>query len=188
MSVCLPVLKCDVVDQESHTYGENVSLPLFTLKPPNDGMLFSSEVFTWLYTILGKFYYGIRIVTGSHIERVIRSFSITISLSGSKATTGKINLQKNINFWDDSDDNHNCSTYDDYVIACDTDLGYVRVASIEINYTYLPDDCVIKWRIDYIDVFHFQDGCNIVHFPCYKWIEKEIVCTPARSKSKIVKN
>ena len=38
MSVCVPVSKYDIIDQESQNY-EETSLPPFTLKPPNEGNL-----------------------------------------------------------------------------------------------------------------------------------------------------
>ena len=119
------------------------------------------------------------------MEQKPSSFSIMVSLTGNKATTGKMNLQKNISFWYDSNNKSSCPTYDDYVIACDLNLGYVRVIGIDINYKYLPDNCAINWRIDYIDICNFQDKSNITHFPCYKWIgnsQKGILCTPARRK------
>ena len=139
------------------------------------------------FLLAGKFYYGLRIVTGSQTGAAADTRSVVLGLTGTEGTTGEITV--------DAKDgslltlfkrwcmyyfpNHfKKSAYDDLVIECDDDLGEIQVVQAGLHYssTLLTPD----WYIDFFTVCNYQSSVK-KNYPCYHWIGKKVKDVTATS-------
>ena len=124
-----------------------------------------------MHIIAGKFYYGVRIVTGHQVGSSATSLDVFFTLFGHKSETNKISL--GLLEWITTDSFHK-DTHDDMIIETDDHLGDIQVVGVG-----LKDDLVAKlkadllncyWYVNYISIIDFQDNEAEIHFPCYHWL------------------
>eukprot|EP00731_Ephydatia_muelleri_P012489 Em0006g1383a len=108
------------------------------------------------------FYYGVRIVTGSEFEAGTMDNDLYVTLVGSKACTGKINISGFLS------SPIATKSYVDLLIQCKSDLGEVLVVSLgnPKNWITMPGS---EWFVDFVDIID-QQTKKTVRFPCYHWI------------------
>lgn len=111
----------------------------------------------------GHFYYGVRIVTGSETFSGTPDSDIYMSLIGSKASTGKLNIVQG--YFSSA---VATQSYDDLVVECDKDLGELLVVVLGN-----PQNWMISagsaWYVDFVECMDLKNKQKQV-FPCYHWI------------------
>ena len=127
----------------------------------------------------GKFYYGVRIVTGSQAGAGTDDTDIYITLTGSKASTGKVGISSWLKVLKG---NFNRRTFDDLVIECDDDLGQVLMVTLGNDKDWLIQ-VDSPWYIEFVTVHNFQSTLN-EEFPVYYWIGDRdyVTCTAHTSE------
>ena len=85
-----------------------------------------------------------------------------VTLVGSKACTGKINISGFLS------SPIATKSYVDLLIQCKSDLGEVLVVSLgnPKNWITMPGS---EWFVDFVDIID-QQTKKTVRFPCYHWI------------------
>ena len=171
---------CDYEEEtdQGETHVVKPSLPSFTLKPENPKrMILDSNCIDQSFIPLGgKFYYGLRIVTGSQPGAAANTRTVVLGLTGTEGTTGKITVDAK---WFLFTHTHfKKSTYDDLVIECEDDLGEIQVVLAGLRYsrTILTPD----WYIDFFTVCNYQSSI-MKNYPCYHWIGKKVKGVTATS-------
>ena len=197
------VIKSKVVQHKTCNYEEETdlgethvvkpSLPSFTLKPESP----KRKMFVVLITVYncfllaGKFYYGLRIVTGSQPGAAADTRSVVLGLTGSEGTTGEITVDAKDGWFLLTHTYFKKSAYDDLVIECEDNLGEIQVVQAGLRYssTLLTPD----WYIDFFTVCNYQSSVK-KNYPCYHWIGKkvkDVTATSATGKysfSRLLKN
>ena len=120
----------------------------------------------------GKFYYGVRIMTGSQQACSAIARNVFFTVTGTKSQTDKISLglfqrlAERDAFQED--------THDDMIIEMDQHLGDVQVVGVGLEYDPIADamalmfDC--HWYVNFISIIDFQNEQSETHFPCYHWL------------------
>ncbi len=113
----------------------------------------------------GKFYYGVRIVTGSQ-EGAEAEFAgdVYIKLLGNKASS-QVKLGS---FLTALESRYDRQHFDDLVIETDQDLGDVLVVTLGNCYDG-PDVVIASWFVDFVMIYDFK-GQQGEEFPFYHWI------------------
>ena len=122
----------------------------------------------------GKFYYGVRIVTGSQQGCSAKARDVFFTVAGTETQSNKISLSfiqrlKKLNSF--HEDKH-----DDMVIETDQHLGEVKVVGVGLEHDVIAEmeshnpiyQC--QWYVDYISIIDFQKEQSEIQFPCYHWI------------------
>ena len=113
-----------------------------------------------------KYYYGVRIVTGS-AEGAGADFTneIYMELVGSNAESGKVKLT---DFMTTMEGSFRRKKYDDLVIESDKDLGEIQVVVVGNGHEFVKSlfPC---WFVDFVIIHNFQSKTS-EDFPCYHWI------------------
>ena len=134
-----------------------------------------------------KFYYGVRIVTGSQRACSARARNVFFTVTGTKSQSEKMSLgllQRFTAFHED--------TYDDMIIETDQHLGDVQIVGVGLEYDLITNatadilDC--HWYVAFISIIDFQKDQSVreSHFPCYHWIgynDKEVTAVSEVGKS-----
>ena len=131
----------------------------------------------------GKFYYGVRIVTGSQAGAGSSNTDIYITLTGSKASTGKVGISGWLKVLKGD---FKRRTFDDLVIESEDDLGHVLVVTIGNDRERLLE-MASPWYVDFTVVHDFQTSLN-EQFPVYYWIGDGdyVTCTAHTSEFIVV--
>ena len=121
----------------------------------------------------GKFYYGVRIVTGSQQACSAKARDVFFTVAGTKSESNRISLGFFERWYSNSfqEDKH-----DDMIIETDQNLGDVQVVGVGLEHDWISDiqsynpiyQC--QWYVNYISIIDFQNGQSEVQFPCYHWI------------------
>ena len=113
-----------------------------------------------------KYYYGVRIVTGS-AEGAGADFTneIYMKLVGSNEESGKVKLTDFVSTMEGS---FRRKKYDDLVIESDKDLGEIQVVVVGNGHEFVKSlfPC---WLVDFVIIHNFQSKTS-EDFPCYHWI------------------
>ena len=120
-----------------------------------------------------------RIVTGSQEGAGSSNADIYITLTGNKASTGKVKISSWLKALKG---NFKSRTYDDLIIESDSDLGHVLVLAVGDDRKRLLE-MDSPWYVDLVTVHDFQSGLN-EEFPVYHWIGDEdyVTCTAHTSE------
>ena len=120
----------------------------------------------------GKFYYGIRIVTGSQKACSATARDVFFNVTGTKSQSNKMSLglpQRLVAFKSFQE-----KTHDDMIIETDQHLGDIQVVGVGLEYDLITklEDAILDchWYVDYISIIDFQDKEAETQFPCYHWI------------------
>ena len=119
-----------------------------------------------------KFYYGVRIVTGSQQACSATARDVFFAVTGTKSQSGRISLGLFQRLR--SLDSFKRDTHDDMIIETDEHLGDVQVAGVGLEYDVIANmeakllDC--HWYVDYISIIDFQNNETEIRFPCYHWL------------------
>ena len=125
-----------------------------------------------LFFVEDKFYYGVRIVTGSQKACSAAAQDVFFALVGTKSHSDRISLglfQRLFALDSFHEDKH-----DDMIIETDQQLGDIQVVGVGLRYDLLTKvvdgivDC--HWYVDYISIIDFQDNRKEIQFPCYHWL------------------
>ena len=122
----------------------------------------------------GKFYYGLRIVTGSQQGSSAKARDVFFTVAGTKSESNRISLdlKQRLFKWDSfQEDKH-----DDMIIETDQNLGDVQVVGVGLEHDVIAGveshnpiyQC--QWYVNYVSIIDFQIGQSEVQFPCYHWI------------------
>ena len=132
--------------------------------------------------IEGKYYYGVRIVTGSQKACSATARDVFFSMSGANSQSDKMSLgllQRLHAF-----NSFHESTHDDMIIETDQHLGDIQVVGVGLDYDLITkvEDAILDchWYVDYISVIDFQSKESEIQFPCYHWLgynNKEVTAT-----------
>ena len=122
-----------------------------------------------LHIIEGKYYYGLRIVTGDQAGASPDTASVVVSLTGNKGTTGEITVDAQEGWFLFYETRFRESAYDDLIIECDGDLGDIQVVHAGLRYKRVLNIITPDWYIDSFTVHNYQ-SIQSKHFPCYHWI------------------
>ena len=134
----------------------------------------------------GKFFYGVRIVTGSHQKIAISPYKVNFSLTGTKASSGSISLSRSDGLFGLDKHSFKHSTFDDLIVQSNEDLGEVEVIGLsleQLSHDRDPD-LLIQWYVEFITLVDYKESKEIT-FPCYHWIDasgKQVTCTSKTSK------
>ena len=119
-----------------------------------------------------KFYYGVRIVTGSQQASSALARNVFFSVTGTKSQSEKMSLgllqrlTERDAFQED--------THDDMIIETDQHLGEVQVVGVGLDYgpivSAVSDLLNCHWYVAYISIIDFQNERSETRFPCYHWI------------------
>ena len=119
-----------------------------------------------------KFYYGVRIVTGSQQACSAKAQNVFFTVAGTKSQSNRISLgfiqrlAERDSFQED--------THDDMIIETRQHLGDVQVVGVGLEYDWIAKvtssllNC--HWYVNYINIIDFQNNKSEVQFPCYHWI------------------
>ena len=127
----------------------------------------------YIFCVEGKFYYGVRIVTGSQKGSSATTWDVFFTLTGTKAQSERISLGLFQTLF--AMDSFNKSTYDDMIIETDQNLGDVRIVGVGLR-----NDMITKWvdffvdrhwYVEYVSIIDFQNKEAETQFPCYHWLE-----------------
>ena len=99
----------------------------------------------------GKFYYGLRIVTGDQADASPETVSVVVSLMGNKGTTGEITVNVHEGWLLFFKTRFRESAYDDLIIECDGDLGDIQVVHAGLRYIRVIDVITPDWYIDFFN-------------------------------------
>lgn len=125
-----------------------------------------------------RFYYGVRIVTGSQKACSATAKDVFFAVSGTKGKSDRISLGlfqrlRALNSF-------HRDRHDDMIIETDQQLGDVQVVGVGLHYDLITgkvedilagkveDDC--HWYVDYISIIDFQNNQSEVQYPCYHWL------------------
>ena len=128
-----------------------------------------------------KFYYGVRIATGTVGGAGKKDKAVYIILVGNQGATKKIYLVPYLSIFSSIAGR----TCDDLLVESDANLGDVQVVILgnEKNW-FIPND---NWYVNYISICHYDGGSvrQEVKFPCYHWIgdNEAISITSATGKT-----
>ena len=130
------------------------------------------------FLLAGKFYYGLRIVTGSQPGAAADTRTVVLGLTGSEGTTGEITVDAKDGWFLLTHTYFKKSAYDDLVIECEDNLGEIQVVQAGLRYsrTILTPD----WYIDFFIVSNYQTSVK-KNYPCYHWIGKKVKYVSATS-------
>ena len=106
-----------------------------------------------------------RIVTGSQEGAGTTNTDVYITLTGTKASSGKVGISGWLTALTGT---FTRKTFDDLIIESDGDLGHVLVVAIANEKEWLVD-CGAPWYVDFVIVHNFQSEHNL-EFPVYYWI------------------
>ena len=128
--------------------------------PSNQGnrnVRYSIQFLYWYFNTFpsaGKFYYGLRIVTGSQPGAAASTRTVVLGLSGTEGTTGEITVDAKDGWILFTHTYFKKSTYDDLVIECDDNLGEIQVVQAGLRYssTIMNPD----WYIDFFTGYRVQ--------------------------------
>ena len=103
---------------------------------------------------------------------------VYVTLVGSKAATGKVQLMDAKEFFEGG---LKANTHVDLVIETDHDLGDVQVVILGIDGKLAVDN---TWFVNCTMVYDFLKGKEESEFPCYHWIkgDESVSTTAATSK------
>ena len=120
-----------------------------------------------------------RIVTGSQEGAGTTDTDVYITLTGNKASSGKVGISSWLKALKGST---NRRTFDDLIIESDGDLGRVLVVAIGNEKEWFAD-LGAPWYVDFVMVHNFQSSLN-EEFPVYHWIGDGdcVTCTAHTSK------
>ena len=119
-----------------------------------------------------KFYYGVRIVTGSQNACSATARDVFFAFTGSKSHSDRVSLgllQRLCAL-----DSFHKEKHDDMIIETDQQLGNIQMVGVGLRYDLLTKvvdgilDC--HWYVDYISVIDFQENQKEIQFPCYHWL------------------
>ena len=126
-----------------------------------------------------KFYYGVRIVTGSQQASGAIARNVFFTVTGTKSQTDKISLglfqrlAERDAFQED--------THDDMIIESDQHFGDVQVVGVGLEYDPIADAAsnllACHWYVAFISIIDFQNEQSETQFPCYHWLgynDKEV--------------
>ena len=122
---------------------------------------------------MGKFYYSLRIVTGSQAGADPSTTTVVVSLTGEKGSTGEVKVEAKDGFLFWQKTYFKRSTYDDIVLKVDGDLGDILVVSAGLRYKDIIPDMTPDWFIDFFTVANHQNDVR-TNFPCYHWIGNSV--------------
>ena len=132
---------------------------------------FSFDIFHHV-CVEGKFYYGVRIVTGSQQASSATARNVFFTVTGTNAQSERMSLglfqrlAERDAFQED--------THDDMIIETDQHLGDVKVVGVGLEYDPITStvsnllNC--HWYVAFISIIDFQNERSQNHFPCYHWI------------------
>ena len=131
-----------------------------------------------------KFYYGVRIVTGSQAGAGTDDTGIYLSLIGSEQRTVDVNITNCLRSIFQQSFSRN--SYDDLVLESDGDLGEVLVVVLGNKHGWLSIGEGAPWYVNTATVHNFQSSAT-EHFPCYHWIGSgdEVSMTAHTSESSV---
>ena len=125
-----------------------------------------------IFCVEGRFYYGIRIVTGSQKGSSATTRDVFFSLTGTKSQSERISLGLVQSLF--AMDSFNKSTYDDMIIEADQNLGDVRIVGVGLRNDMISKivDFVVDchWYVEYVSIIDFQNKKAETQFPCYHWL------------------
>ena len=132
-----------------------------------------------------KFYYGLRIVTGSQTYAGTTDIAVYVRLTGAKYTT-TIPIGTEDGFSTIFKTYFGTGTFDDVLIECDAEIE-TDVFTVGLK---VPFGTIFNyWYVDFMQVYDFQKVNKIETFPCYHWIgspNNEISCTAQTSKPSFI--
>ena len=129
-----------------------------------------------------KFYYGVRIVTGSQQACSATARDVFFAVTGTKSQSDRISLGVLQRLC--SSGCFKKDTHDDMIIETDEHLGDIQVVGVGLHYDIIANveakllDC--HWYVDYISIIDFQNNESETQFPCYHWLgynNKEVTAT-----------
>ena len=128
----------------------------------------------------GKYYYGVRVATGSQKGAGTKDTAVYITLIGDKASSGKVGISSWLKALKGS-----CKrrTFDNLIVESDDDLGQVLVVGIGNEKKWFAGS-EAPWYVDFVMVHNFQSSQN-EEFPVYHWIGDGdyVTCTAHTSES-----
>ena len=113
----------------------------------------------------GKYYYGVRVVTGQQDGSGTTDTGVFVNLIGSKGQSGKIYL---MNWLTALSGTAKTRTYDDLLVESDGDLGDILVVVLGNDKNWIAV-LGAPWFVDFVYVHDFQSKSH-QEFPCYHWI------------------
>ena len=150
------------------------------------GDFFTGYYLIWLTIVCtifttepGKYYYGVRIATGSQEGAGTTDTDVYITLTGNKGSSGKVGISS----WLKALKGHfKRRTFDDLIIESDGDLGRVLVVAIGNEKEWFAG-LGAPWYVDFVTVHNFQSNLN-EEFPVYHWIGDSdcVTCTAHTSE------
>ena len=119
-----------------------------------------------------KFYYGVRVVTGSQQASSAKARDVFFTVAGTKSQSNRISLGyfQRLAEWDSFQED----THDDMIIETDQHLGDAQVVGVGLEYDRIAEatssllNC--HWYVNYVSVIDFQNNKSETQFPCYHWI------------------
>lgn len=172
---------------ESPGIGINIpELPeKFTLEPDDKKRKYIQvSIYYWFMLFLyihvaGKFYYGVRIVTGDQAFAAASDIGVYFQLTGRKYTTGKVSMGILSAAFHDY---FSRSSYDDILIECEAEL-VIDVFAVGLQGLIVS---LNHWYVDFMQTYDLQNNNAVKTFACFHWVGSpvnEISCTSETSKS-----
>ena len=121
-------------------------------------------------TTEGKYYYGVRIVTGHNVTCNATPFDVFFSLGHGTLKTESISLNRLQSLMTTSA--FNKGTHVDMIVETDSDMGDVQVVGVGLKPGLIARFLLInhRWYVAFISIINFQKDEVEHHFPCYHWL------------------
>ena len=118
-----------------------------------------------------------RIVTGSQESAGTSNPHAYITLTGNKASSGKVDISSRLKVLKGTFDRR---TFDDLIVESDTDLGVILVVGVGTEKDWLAI-LGAPWYVEFVVVHNFDSSLN-EEFPVYHWIgDKDYVTVTAHT-------
>lgn len=130
---------------------------------------------SFLLGVDGKFYYGVRIITGDHDNAHADTSSVKIKITGDIATSDDVSMR--VKEYLIVYAHFKKSTYEDVLVESDGDLGEILIVEPSMCHHGWADILVPspQWYVEFITVYNRQSNesngyTQTKDFPCYHWI------------------